>query len=352
MKYIDLFAGVGGFRYGIERMCSKNQGQPKGVSTGNKKRQSNKQLNKSNQGFTCVYSNEWDKYANSVYRRHYEECDNRDIREVKATEIPDFDLLMGGFPCQSFSIAGKRGGFNDTRGTLFFEIARILRAKRPKYLLLENVKGLLSSKTPLTFDTFLVIMGEEVSLKSTRACTDFVPIKSWEILSTNLATYLKKIGGESGLQKKLKSLVIQQKQITKKLKSSNTGQIPLYECKEEDWDLLLNQLSFTDSLKAKDISILEKIMAINADAVLKLRKNLGVSLNPTKLSTTLTELKLTTDQKTYMSAIQELSIILFIIRQWTLSTSLWGKIKLLSKKENIYYVKTTLLSIRQSNNHQ
>jgi len=160
MKYIDLFAGVGGFRYGIERMCSKNQGQPKGVSTGNKKRQSNKQLNKSNQGFTCVYSNEWDKYANSVYKRHYGECDSRDIRSVKASEIPAFDLLCGGFPCQSFSIAGKRGGFSDTRGTLFFEIARIIKQRQPRLLLLENVKGLLSHDKGNTFATIIRTLDE------------------------------------------------------------------------------------------------------------------------------------------------------------------------------------------------
>jgi len=133
IKYVDLFSGVGGFRYGIKKA------QP---------------------DWECVYSNEWDKYANSVYRKHYRECDSRDIREVAATEIPDHDLLVGGFPCQSFSIAGKRGGFNDTRGTMFFEVARILKDKRPRYLLLENVKGLLSHDSGKTFQTILGVLSD------------------------------------------------------------------------------------------------------------------------------------------------------------------------------------------------
>jgi len=127
IRYCDLFAGIGGFHYGITK-------------AGNHE---------------CVYANEWDKYANSVYRRHYGECDNRDIRTVTAREIPDFDLMCGGFPCQSFSIAGKRRGFEDTRGTLFFEMARIAKEKHPRLLLFENVKGLLSHDNGRTFATII-----------------------------------------------------------------------------------------------------------------------------------------------------------------------------------------------------
>jgi DNA (cytosine-5)-methyltransferase 1 len=133
LKYIDLFAGVGGFHLGIKN---------------------------AHPDWECVYSNEWDKYANSVYRKHFGECDQRDIREVKAEELPDFDLLCGGFPCQSFSIAGKRGGFADTRGTLFFEIARIVKQKQPRLLLLENVKGLLSHDQGRTFTTIISTLDE------------------------------------------------------------------------------------------------------------------------------------------------------------------------------------------------
>ena len=102
MKFIELFAGIGGFRYGLER-------------TG---------------GFECVYANDFDKYASAIYRYHWNDgtLHEGDIRAVDAATIPDHDLIVGGFPCQSFSIAGKRGGFADTRGTLFFEICRIARA--------------------------------------------------------------------------------------------------------------------------------------------------------------------------------------------------------------------------------
>jgi DNA (cytosine-5)-methyltransferase 1 len=162
MKYIELFAGVGGFRYGIEQANEFAESRRSGQSELESKTlvampiQSNERQNT----LTCVYSNEWDKYANSVYRKHYGECDNRDIREVGEKDIPDHELLVGGFPCQSFSVAGKRGGFADTRGTLFFEIARILKEKQPRLLLLENVKGLLSHDEGRTFGVILTTLDE------------------------------------------------------------------------------------------------------------------------------------------------------------------------------------------------
>jgi DNA (cytosine-5)-methyltransferase 1 len=133
IRFIDLFAGVGGFHLGLTRASKR---------------------------FECVYSNEWDKYANSVYRKHFGECDSRDIKLVRAEELPEFDLLCGGFPCQSFSMAGKRRGFEDTRGTMFFEIARIVREKKPRLLLLENVKGLLNHDNGATFEVIVSTLQE------------------------------------------------------------------------------------------------------------------------------------------------------------------------------------------------
>lgn len=153
MKYIELFAGVGGFRYGIENV------RPIQQDISQRPDSSNDTENELVE-WECVYSNEWDKYANSVYRKHYGECDDRDITTVPTSEIPDHDLLCGGFPCQAFSVAGKRGGFDDTRGTLFFEIARIAQEKRPRLLLLENVKGLLSHDKGRTFRTILATLDE------------------------------------------------------------------------------------------------------------------------------------------------------------------------------------------------
>src|SRR5574341_1311776 len=169
IRFIDLFAGIGGFRLGLEkvgifqRQKKHYDLQQEGYSTNFdgcssvRKKQKSQSVNSQNldSRFICVWSNEWDKYARRIYEKHFGECDPRDIRAVEPSEIPDFDLLCAGFPCQSFSIAGKRGGFADTRGTLFFDICRILRAKRPSYCLLENVKGLLSHNEGQTFQVIL-----------------------------------------------------------------------------------------------------------------------------------------------------------------------------------------------------
>ena len=114
IKFFDMFAGIGGFRSGL-------------VAIG---------------GFECVGYCEIDKYAKQAYEAMYDtggELYFDDARKIVPEQLPDFDLLVGGFPCQSFSIAGARKGFDDTRGTLFFEIARISAVKKPKYLFLENV---------------------------------------------------------------------------------------------------------------------------------------------------------------------------------------------------------------------
>jgi len=133
IKLVELFAGIGGFRYGLEK-------------TGK---------------YEYVWANEWNKYAVKIYEKNFgEKPDTRDIRTIEATEVPNHDLLTAGFPCQAFSIAGHRKGFEDTRGTLFFDIARILNAKKPRYLLLENVKGLLSHDKGRTFKIMLSTLDE------------------------------------------------------------------------------------------------------------------------------------------------------------------------------------------------
>ena len=130
IKFIDLFSGAGGFREGLERAG----------------------------GFACVGHCEIDKRANQSYNALFStegEWFCEDIRTADPAGFPDFDLLCGGFPCQSFSLAGKRGGFTDPRGTLFFEIARLVEARHPAYLLLENVPGLLSHDQGRTFAAIL-----------------------------------------------------------------------------------------------------------------------------------------------------------------------------------------------------
>ena len=134
IKYLSLFSGIGGFEYGMQQ---------------------------SKQEFECIGFSEIDKYAKSVYKKHFpNHFDWGDVTLIRTKQLPDFDLLVGGFPCQAFSIAGKRRGFDDTRGTLFFEIARILKDKRPRYFLLENVKGLLSHDKGETFKRILEVLSD------------------------------------------------------------------------------------------------------------------------------------------------------------------------------------------------
>ena len=132
MKFFDLFAGIGGFRLGMER-----------------------------NGHECIGSCEIDQYARQIYSRNFgHEPEYKDATKLNPKELPDFQCLCAGFPCQSFSLAGHRGGFEDTRGTLFFEIIRIVREKQPSVLFLENVKGLLSHDKGKTYRTILTTLDE------------------------------------------------------------------------------------------------------------------------------------------------------------------------------------------------
>lgn len=137
MRYLDTFAGIGGFTLAITQTYDNRP--------------------HIRHRATCIGFSEIDKYASQIYQKHFPNHKAYgSITEIDTATLPDFDLLTGGFPCQSFSIAGKRGGFEDTRGTLFFELARILRAKRPKNFIFENVKGLLSHDKG---NTFKIIIG-------------------------------------------------------------------------------------------------------------------------------------------------------------------------------------------------
>ncbi len=134
-RFIDLFAGIGGIRLPFQQL-----------------------------GGECVFSSEWDKFAQRTYAANYGEVPSGDITQIVASDIPDHDILMGGFPCQSFSQAGLKKGFEDTRGTMFFEIQRILGEKRPKVFLLENVKQLKGHDKGRTLQTILNILTGESDL--------------------------------------------------------------------------------------------------------------------------------------------------------------------------------------------
>ena len=134
LSFFDLFSGIGGFKIGLERA-----------------------------GFKSIGFCDNDKYANMLYKAYFKndkELFFEDVQSINTQELPDFDILCAGFPCQSFSIAGKRRGFEDTRGTMFFEVARILKDKRPRYFILENVKGLLNHESGKTLQTILKILSD------------------------------------------------------------------------------------------------------------------------------------------------------------------------------------------------
>lgn len=130
IKFIDLFAGTGGIRLGFEQALRKFDIQSK-----------------------CVYSSEIDKNACKSYELNFGHNPYSDITQVE--ELPEFDFMLAGFPCQAFSYAGKRRGFGDTRGTLFFDVERLLKKYRPKGFLLENVRGLTTHDKGRTFETIV-----------------------------------------------------------------------------------------------------------------------------------------------------------------------------------------------------
>jgi DNA (cytosine-5)-methyltransferase 1 len=135
-KFIDLFAGIGGFRIAMQNLGGK-----------------------------CVFTSEWDKEAQKTYKANFGEVPFGDItKEETKKYIPDdFDVLCAGFPCQAFSIAGKRGGFEDTRGTLFFDVAEIIKRKKPKAIFLENVKGLRNHDKGKTLETILNVLRNDLN---------------------------------------------------------------------------------------------------------------------------------------------------------------------------------------------
>lgn len=132
-KFIDLFAGIGGIRIPFDEIGGK-----------------------------CVFTSEWDKFSQQTYAANYGEMPHGDITQIDPKDIPSFDVLLAGFPCQPFSNAGLKKGFEDTRGTLFFNISQIIKMHTPKVVFLENVKGLLSHDKGNTFKTILNVLENEL----------------------------------------------------------------------------------------------------------------------------------------------------------------------------------------------
>lgn len=129
--FIDLFAGLGGFRLALESLGAK-----------------------------CVYSNEWDEPVQKVYTDNFGDIPEGDITQIDEKDIPDHDILCAGFPCQAFSISGKQRGFADSRGTLFFDVARIVKEKKPKIVFMENVKNFATHDNGRTLEVVKGTMEE------------------------------------------------------------------------------------------------------------------------------------------------------------------------------------------------
>lgn len=189
--YFSTFTGIGGFEVGIHNAYRATVGgsesnQEKSNGFWSRLFSTKRKSASSAQGSTgpgnhdgsdqrplCVGYSEIDTFASSVYEKHFKGVKNYgDITKINAEELPDFDCLVGGFPCQAFSIAGKRAGFADTRGTLFFDLARILKAKQPRLFVFENVKGILSHDNGNTIKTII------------SACDELGYDLQWQVLNS------------------------------------------------------------------------------------------------------------------------------------------------------------------------
>ncbi len=156
MKFIDLFSGIGGFRLALEKYGNK-----------------------------CVFSADFNKYACDTYSKNFNDYPLIDIQKYSEKKIPNHDILCAGFPCQPFSIGGKRKGFDDVRGTLFFDIVRILKEKKPKIFILENVRGLVNHDNGKTFKKIINILSNKVNnehVKSSRENLGYNVF--WKILNS------------------------------------------------------------------------------------------------------------------------------------------------------------------------
>lgn len=139
LKFIDLFCGIGGFRIAMDEACIENNIEPE-----------------------CVFSSDIDPYCQDSYENNFGHRPFGDITKIDPKDIPDHDILYGGFPCQPFSIIGQMKGFEDTRGTLFYNIASIIKEKRPKAFVLENVKQLVGHNNGETLKVIIKTLEEEL----------------------------------------------------------------------------------------------------------------------------------------------------------------------------------------------
>ena len=202
MKYFSTFSGIGGFELAMPS------------------------------DWECVGFSEIDKYAIQIYNKHFNHKNYGDITKIATEDIPDFDLLVGGFPCQSFSIAGKRRGFADTRGTLFFELARILKDKRPKYFVLKMLK-----------DCYLITV-DSLSKPSSPRLMNWGMIVNGKCLTARISES-HRIGKECSLSDILEESVDQKYFLSEKIQNRLIEQLKERESQQDAQETLEVQDNYT-----------------------------------------------------------------------------------------------------------
>ena len=238
-KSIDLFAGIGGIRLAFEYYGVKN-----------------------------VFSSEWDKYACKMYEHHFGERPHGDITQIDERTVPDHQILLAGFPCQAFSIMGDKKGFSESRGTLFFDIARILKEKKPLSFMLENVKNLKShnqGRTYVTIYEILTQLGYDVHTKILNALDFGLPHKRERII---IVGFRKELNAKFSFpnkpvtkKKTLKMILFENEQVDKKyFVSENIKKKRRRACQSSERPTIWHEN------KSKNISALPYSCALRAEA--------------------------------------------------------------------------------------
>lgn len=353
IKYFSMFSGIGGFEIGIQRAFDNRpdlRNGSKGLS------EDNTDTTQPQVRAECIGYSEIDKYAIKVYERHFNHDNYGDATKINPKELPDFDLLVGGFPYQAFSVAGKRAGFNDTRGTLFFDIARIAREKQPMYMLLENVKGLISHDGGKTLEVILENLqdlGYYVNYEVHNSKDYGVPQNRERIyLLCRHAKLLEELGQN-------KKPTISKQIITEylfQLLLNNLAEVrKLQETNSKEWVLgYLLSKEINQSLKSSDESIKAGITTLTDGSIFLLKeeelwqnidtwlsKNLADGSNELSMSTILTAIRRITTSTTYTFSTMQQLIWLAIVALKKSQPNLWQKVlsDLILIKEDTKYAR-------------
>ena len=349
MRYFSSFTGAGGFDLAVPK------------------------------DWKCVGHSEIDKHASMVLKYRFPDVKNYgDINAIKWDEVPDFDILFGGTPCQDLSLAGKRKGLAGERSGLFFKFVEALKAKKPEYFVWENVKGTFSTKTFIDFEDAINIISDEIIIGGLLWQKEFLPRKNWELFADNVRNYIQEIlliiltqqKNELGIlsttnlnlnsqnwkeEQFIKNILIQNSrylliqilQIIKKSNYCQTEQMEALEELEEEWDLSQNLYYSNASKYSKDTVLLEKTILTLESIGLLWKDNLVENSHQKKLFITSTSTNLIIDQKIYMFA-KEVNINIFILKHIKSSNYLWKEIKLNLKKERgIFYVRAINTIIKE-----